>query len=210
MTVGGKELSWKQSVVYLGSRFAEHGDTLVAVKHRICCAETVVKRLNDRVFKQMGVNSKLKGLFMDTAVFSSLLYGLEHCAISARDQRCLNGFFLRLAKRVLHLRYDHHLSYEEAEEKLGVTRPSVRLARERLRWIGHMFRSPDAVLQEVLQFVPAGGARGRPRLRLFDTIKSDMKERGLHLNSKSQAVFWEQIKQLALNREDWKKLVQLR
>ena len=212
VTVGGKELSWKQSVVYLGSRFAEHGDTLVAVKHRICCAETVVKRLNDRVFKRRGVNSKLKGLFMDTAVFSSLLYGLEHCAISARDQRCLNGFFLRLAKRVLHLRYDHHLSYEEAEEKLGVTRPSVRLARERLRWIGHMFRSPDAVLQEVLQFVPAGGARGRgrPRLRLFDTIKSDMKERGLHLNSKSQAVFWEQVKQLTLNREDWKKLVQLR
>ena len=74
-----------------------------------------------------------------------------------------------------------------------------------------MFRSPDAVLQEVLQFVPAGGVRGRgrPRLRLFDTVKSDLKERGLHLNSKSQAVFWEQIKQLTASREDWKKLVQL-
>ena len=73
-----------------------------------------------------------------------------------------------------------------------------------------MFRSPDAVLQEVLQFMQAGGARGRgrPRLRLFDTVKSDLKERGIHLNSK-QAVFWEQIKQLTASREDWKKLVQL-
>ena len=50
--VGGKVLSWKQSVIYLGSYFSEHGDTLVAVKHRICCAETVVKRLNDRVKKR--------------------------------------------------------------------------------------------------------------------------------------------------------------
>ena len=53
---------------------------------------------------------------MDITVFSSLLYGLEHCAAGIRDIRCLNGFFLRLAKRVLHLEFDYHLSYDEAEE----------------------------------------------------------------------------------------------
>ena len=127
VTVGDKVLLWKTSVVYLGSCFSEHGSTLVAVKHRICCAESVVKRLSDRVFQRRGVNSVLKGNFMDTAVFSSLLYGLEHCAIGVRDRCCLDGFFLRLAKRVLHMRYDYHLSYEEAENKLGVQRPSVRL-----------------------------------------------------------------------------------
>ena len=105
----GKTLVWKSSVVYLGSSFSEHGKTLVAYKHRICCAESVVKRLNDRVFKRRGVHNKLKGHFMDIAVFSSLLYGLEHCAAGIRDIRCLNGFFLRLAKRVLHLEFDYHL-----------------------------------------------------------------------------------------------------
>ena len=76
VTVEDKVLSWKTSVVYLGSCFSEHGTTLVAVKHRICCAESVVKRLNDREFKPRGVNSQLKRHFMDIAVFSSLLYGI--------------------------------------------------------------------------------------------------------------------------------------
>jgi len=35
-------LPWKSSVVYLSSRFSENGSTLAAVKHRICCMESVV------------------------------------------------------------------------------------------------------------------------------------------------------------------------
>ena len=65
ITVCGKVLSWKSSVVYLGSCIAEDGNTLSAVKHRICCAESVVKRLNARVFCRRAVNAKLKGHFID-------------------------------------------------------------------------------------------------------------------------------------------------
>ena len=102
----------------MGSCLAENDKTLPAVKHRICCAESVVKRLNDRVFCRRAVGARLKGHYVDTAVVGSLLYGVELCAFGARDRRCIDGFFLRLAKRMLHLRYDYHLSYEEAENKL--------------------------------------------------------------------------------------------
>ena len=113
----------------------------------------------------------MKGHFIDSAVLASLLYRLEQCAFDARDRRSLDGFFLRLAKRVLHLRYDYHLSYTEAEAQLGVERPSQRLARNRLRWTGHALHSEDSVLQEVLSFRLEGGARcrGRPKLRFYDT-----------------------------------------
>ena len=116
---------------------------------------------------------------MDTAVFASLLYGLEHCAFSARDRRCLDGYFLRLAKRILHIRYDYHLSYAEAKAKLAIERPSYRLARERLGWTDHALRSEDAVLQEVLKFIPEGGAcrRGRLNLCYYDTLKNDLADR---------------------------------
>ena len=130
------DLAVEEIVVYLGSCIAEDGNTLVAIKHRICCAETVVKRLNPRVFCRHSVDNKLKGHFNKSAVFASLLYGLEHCAFGTREQRCLDGFFLRMAKRVMYLRYDHHLSYEKAEEELGVQRPSLRLMEERLRGTG--------------------------------------------------------------------------
>ena len=60
-----------------------------------------------------------------------------------------------------------HLSYEEAEEKLGIKRLSVRLSQERHRRAGHMLRSEDDVLWEALEFIPDGGTRGRGRPRLL-------------------------------------------
>ena len=202
VSVGDRVLPWTQSVVYLGSRIAEDGNTLVAVKHRICCAETVIKRLNKRVFSRRNIDAKLKGHFIDPAVFASLLYGLEHCAFGPRDQRCLDGFFLGLAKRVLHLPFDYHLSYVEAEQSLGVTRPT-RLRRERLRWTGHMLRSEDTVLYEALIFIPDGGARGRgrPRRRYYDTIKADLAERNVILDHRGQEQFWATLALRASDRQ---------
>ena len=209
VSVGDRVLPWKQSVVYLGSRIAEDGNTLVAVKHRICCAETVIKRLDKRVFSRRNIDAKLKGHFIDSAVFASLLYGLEHCAFGTRDQRCLDGFFLGLAKRVLHLPFDYHLSYVEAEQSLGVTRPSARLRRERLRWTGHMLRSEDTVLYEALIFIPDGGARGRgrPRRRYYDTIKADLAERNVILDHRGQEQFWAKLALRASDRQAWNKTV---
>ena len=149
---------------------------------------------------------------MRSAVFASLLYGLEHCALGARDRRRLDGYFLRLAKRVLQLRYDYHLSYEEAEQRLGVERPSQQLTRNRLRWIGHALRSDDIVLREVLTFVPEGGARrrGRPRLRFYDTLKADLAERNVVLLARSQDEFWRLLQEKTADRTNWQKIVKWR
>jgi hypothetical protein len=206
--VGATALSWKNSVVYLGSCISEHGSTLAALKHRICCAETVVKKLNNRVFARRAIPNLLKGSFIESAVFSSLLYGLEQCAFGIRDRRCLDGYFLRLAKRVMHLRYDHHLSYVEAERQLGVSRPSIRLAAERLRWTGHMLRSDDTVLFEAATFVPPGGSRGRgrPRRRYMDTIRADLRDRNIVIDCRSDD-FWANLKPLASDRLGWRAIV---
>ena len=63
VTVGDKVLSWKSSVVYLGSHIAEDGKNWWQ-KHRICCAEEVVKRLSTCVFERRAIN-------ISSAVFAS-------------------------------------------------------------------------------------------------------------------------------------------
>ena len=211
VTVGTHTLKWKQSVVYLGSRFAEDGSTLSAIKHRICCAKTVAERLNARVFSRRSVNNRLKGRFISSAVFASLLYGLEHCALGPRDRRCLDGYFLRLAKHVMFLPYNHHLSYQEAEDRLGVARPSYHLSKARLRWAGHALRSKDEVLFEVLMFVPEGGARGRgrPRRRFYDTFKADLAERHVDLATRDHHTFWSTVSTMASDSKSWYKLVNM-
>ena len=109
----------------------------------------------------------------------------------------------------MHLRYDHHLSYAEAEEQLGVRRPSFRLTSERLRWVGHVMRSEDSVLREVLAFIPDGGkrGRGRPRRRYYDTIKSDFADRNIDIASKDQEQFWEELATIAVDRQEWRSRV---
>ena len=115
----------------------------------------------------------MKGRFIASAVLASLLYGLKYCAFGKRDLRCLDGFYLRLVKRVMHLPHDFHLSYAEAEARSGVHRPSLHLTKDRLRWTGHALRSDEKVLTEVLLFVPEGGrrVRGRPRLDFMIQLK---------------------------------------
>ena len=209
VVLGDQVVPWKTSVVYLGSLFTENGSTLSAVKHRICCAETVVSRLNQRVFCRRTVDGLLKGLFLRSAVLSSLLYGLQYGSFSKRDERCIDGYYLQLVKRLLFLPCNFHLSYEEAERRTGVERPSLCLRRERLRWIGHVMRQDEPVLLEVLTFSPEGGSRGRgrPRLRYYDTLKADLKARGVELLAKKQKDFWTSLSAKAEDRVAWRTIV---
>ena len=204
--LGEYVVPWKTSVLYLGSRFTEDGSTIAALKHRICCAESIVKRLAPRVFRRRAIGGHLKGQFVSSAVFASLLYGMQYCAFGKRDQRCLDGFYLRLVKRILHLPHNFHLSYADAERLTGVACPSLRLAKERLRWTGHALRSDDKVLSEVLTFIPEGGrrGRGRPRLRFFDTIKADLKSRDIEVNARRQPEFWSLLAARASDRKKWR------
>ena len=161
------------------------------------------------MFRRRAVNNRLKGNFVSSAVFASLLYGLQHCSFGKREQRCLDGYFLRLAKRVMRLPHDFHLSYTVAEERLGVKRPSTLLSKERLRWIGHALRSDDTILLEVLTFVPEGGARGRgrPRIRFFDTIKADLSARGINIIARDQKNFWPALADISQDREAWRVVI---
>ena len=72
--VATEPLKWKSMVVHLGSRLAEDGNTTAAIKRRICCAESGVERLNKRVFWRRTLGGRLKGHFVRSAVFASLLW----------------------------------------------------------------------------------------------------------------------------------------
>ena len=59
----------------------------------------------------------------------------------------------------------------------------------------------------VLTFVPEGGSRGRgrPRLRFFDTVKQDMRDRNIDVQYRKQQDFWEALGLLASDRIMWRK-----
>ena len=62
--------------------------------------------------------------------------------------------------------------------------------KEMLRWIGHVLRSNECILQEVLTFIPEGDARGqgRPRRRFYDTIVN-LTARGIDIAARDHYKF---------------------
>ena len=116
----------------------------------------------------------------------------------------MDDYYLRLVKRVLFLPHNFHLSYEEAERRIGIGRPSQQLAKN--RWTGHALLSADKVLYEVMMFVPEGGqrGRGRPRLRFYDNVKEDLNAQGVQINATRQEDFWPALAIRAANRATWR------
>ena len=81
-------------------------------------------------------------------------------------------------------------------------RPSTTLARDRLRWLGHVLRSDDLVLTEVLN-----RGRGRPRRRLYDTVKEDLSVRAVAIDTRDQACFWTALANISSDRVAWRAIV---
>ena len=79
--------------------------------------------------------------------------------------------------------------------------------QEHLRWLGHALRSSDTVLEEVLCFEPEGGnrGRGRPRRHLYDTVKTDLKNKNIEIDTRKQTNFWSELKIRAVDRAKWRK-----
>ena len=116
-------------------------------------------------------------------------------------------YYLHLAKRVLKLQFDHHLSYNTAAERLYVVQSSIKLQQERMHWLGHVLRSPELVLEEVLPSIPEGGKQGRgsPKRRLFETVKADLLAKEINIDTRNQKNFWSELKLRAADRIGWRK-----
>ena len=71
-----------------------------------------------------------------------------------------------------------------------------------------MLRSDDNVLFEAATFVPPGGSRGRgrPRRRYMDTIRTDLRDRNIVIDCRSDD-FWANLKPLASDRLGWRAIV---
>ena len=78
------------------------------------------------------------------------------------------------------------MTNKEILERTGLPSMEDLLIRKNLRWTGHLMRmSPDRLPKQVLysQLSSGHSKRGRPRLRVKDTIKRNLKMRDIKIDS---------------------------
>ena len=79
---------------------------------------------------------------------------------------------------------------ETVRKELGIERMSEKMRENRLRWLGHVWRSEEQGLSKRVMGLKAGRrSRGRPKRRFVDCIE-DLKIKGLEVTDAEDSELW--------------------
>jgi hypothetical protein len=135
---------------------------------------------------------KLKGKFYRTAIRPTMLYGVKCWATKRRHVQQLSVAEVRMLRWICgHTRRDR-VRNNDMRERLGVAPVKEKLIQHRLRWFGHMQRSPaEAPIRNgvIRRTGNKKRDRGRPNLIWEESVKRDLKD-------------WYITKELALDRRE--------
>ena len=154
--ISGNNLNCVDSFVYLGSSIAS---TETDIKTRLGKAWSALTKLNS-IWKS-NLTEKLKKEFFQAVVQSVLLYGSTTWTLTKQLEKKIDGNYTRMLRAILNISWKEHPSKERL---YGTFPPISQVIREqRLRFVGHCWRSKDEIVQSVLLWRPNHGKRNRGR-----------------------------------------------
>ena len=137
---------------------------------------------------------------MRSLVSSIFLYACESWTLTARLQRRIRAKEMRCYRRILRIPYQDYVTNEEVCAKIQQTIRSHEyllkiVKRRKLKWYGHVFRSPGLAKTSLRGKMKGGRRQGRQRKRWEVNVR---KWTGLEFAKSQRAVE---------NSEKWRKLV---
>ena len=161
---------------YLGAFCSGDGTILKELGHRIGKAAAAFREL-DMVWKNRNLSLDCKMKFYNACVISTLLYGAECWALTERDEARLDAFDMRCQRKILRIRWTHHITNLSIREKTKQPQLTMVLRKRRLQWFGHLLRMDTQRIPRILYlWTPTHGKRriGRPRTSWKDVITRDL------------------------------------
>lgn len=172
------------------------------VNIRIVKASAAFGRLRDSVWERTGIKQETKLKVYRAVVLPTLLYGCEAWTVYQRHAKKLNHIHLSCLRKLLRIKWQDKIPDTEVLSKANIPSIYTMLAKEQLRWTGHVTRMPYVRLPKQVFFGELKNgkrAQGAPKKRYKDTLKASLKSFGLDLKS------WES---LAQDRPAWRRKVQ--
>lgn len=183
---------------YLGVTVDKSSTLDTELSTRLGIASTTFGRLSKRVWRNNHLTIKTKVRVYEACVLSILLYGAESWPTYRPQESRISAFHTRSLRSIIGISWEDRMTNEELFQLTGSGPLSSRLKFTRLRWAGHVHRMPrERLPHAVLHSVLKDGTRsvGRPRLRLKDVLKRDLKDFGLSPDS------WTEMSQ---HRDSWR------
>ena len=146
LRIGAHEFEAVRDFTYLGSSVNIDNDITQEIKRRILLANRTLYGLS-RVLRSKFVRRNTKLMIYKTLIIPVLMYGAESWTLSESDKNLL-GVFERKVLRMIYgpvcennewrMRYNHEL-YQLYRD----TSIAQRMAKQQLRWLGHVYRMHD-------------------------------------------------------------------
>jgi hypothetical protein len=196
--VGGINLEVVKEFNYLGSVLSNDGLCKAEIEQRVMKGRSVCGAIKKLVNQRSLSLECGKALYVGLLV-PTLLYSNETLVMYERDISRLQAVEMSLLRNMIGVtRWDRHRN-EEVRDWCGVNvSMAERVARGRLRWLGHVVRMNDERWPKIIFESNVIGNRrvGRPRTRWLDCVEGDCEERGIN-------DFWE----AAHDRSAWRRMI---
>ena len=188
-----EDWSWKKCKI-LGSLI----DTKEDIKRRKSLALSALNKLND-IWENKKITIKLKSKIFNSTIKPIFLYNSELWTLSKTEENQIDSYQRRLLRYMLCIKWPEKISTEELKEKLNFQSWSTEIKRRRLSWCGHLLRLPDGCPAKEALHLSEEFTRTNQSKKV--TWLQVVKKQLIELN-----VNWENAKEIAMNREEWKKL----
>ena len=206
---------WR-SVVKLGSKLGDSEDII----YRKELSNTAMNRINTIWIKKDKIKEDLRIKMYKSIIKPVMLYNSSTWGITKEEEKNLNSFHRKQLRRILNVKYPIIMKNKEIYSKTGEKPISLEIVANRWRMFGHALRmstkSPAyKAMYNYFTITDSTKFRGRRRETLPQTLHNDIQRatssddnfyNKFKVNSLRKLSDLEQLKVLAMNRNEWKKI----
>lgn len=197
--INGEAIKDVTHFTYLGSIISTDGGSERDIKARIGKAAGSFGTLK-QIWNSAQITQNLKLRIFNTNVKAVLLYGSETWALTRGNINKVQVFINKCLRKIIKVKWSDFISNEELWQRTRQEEIGIQIKRRKWRWIGHILRREDGnIAKTALVWNPQGSRRrGKPNTTWRRTIMKEVEEMGKT---------WNEIKVMAQNREEWRRLI---
>ncbi len=148
--LNGDHLNDVPHFTYLGSIVSNLNSTDKKIEKRFSSAAAAFGKLQSKVWKRSGIQTKTKCKVYRAVVQSCLLYGTEACTLYKRHIKKLNIVEQRHLRQIMHVKWQDKIPNVEILRKADIPRVEATITKAQLRWAGHVSRMEDSGLPKAV------------------------------------------------------------
>jgi hypothetical protein len=176
--VDGSTLDIEPNFCYLGDTICAGGGCARAITTRCCVAWGKFRKLLP-ILTSKHISLTTRGRVFSACVRSAMLHGSECWAPNASDLQKLRRNDRAMIRWICRTSPSDDTHISVLHQRLGVIDIIALLRAGRLRWYGHVQRSPSCILTTSRMTIPGKRGRGRPKKTWSECVQHDINELGL-------------------------------